>query len=55
LTSYIPLKPVVNVDFNSIEIKSNISNKIQCHIESQIPYQVQWFKNGQLISTTNYP
>ncbi|CAF1147431.1 unnamed protein product [Rotaria sordida] len=54
LTSYIPLKPIVNVDSNSIEIKSNISYKIQCHIQSQLPYQVQWLKNGQLISISNY-
>ncbi|CAF0756370.1 unnamed protein product [Rotaria sp. Silwood1] len=54
LTSDIPLKPVVTVDSNSIEIKSNISNKIQCHIQSQLPYQVQWLKNGQLISISNY-
>jgi hypothetical protein len=54
LTSYIPLKPVVNVDSNFIEIQSNISTKIQCHIQSQVPYEVQWLKNGRLISTSNY-
>jgi hypothetical protein len=54
LTSYIPLKPVVNVDSNFIEIQSNISTKIQCHIQSQVPYEVQWLKNGLLISTSNY-
>ncbi|CAF2894680.1 unnamed protein product [Rotaria sp. Silwood2] len=54
LTSNIPTKPVVTIDSNLIEIKSNTSNKIQCHIQSQLPYQVQWLKNGQLISISNY-
>ncbi|CAF2244305.1 unnamed protein product [Rotaria magnacalcarata] len=54
VTSYIALKPVVHVDLNSIEIKVNTSSKIQCHVQSQLPYHVQWLKNGQLISISNY-
>ncbi|UJR25150.1 hypothetical protein I4U23_006509 [Adineta vaga] len=55
LTSYIPLKPVVHIDMNSIQIKSNAPTNIQCHIQSQLAYQVKWFKDGQLLSTSNHP
>ncbi|CAF0852080.1 unnamed protein product [Adineta ricciae] len=55
LTSYVPLKPVVNVEMNSIQIPSNIPTKLRCHVQSQLSYQVKWFKNGQLLLTSNHP
>ncbi|CAF3249265.1 unnamed protein product [Rotaria sp. Silwood2] len=55
LTSYIRLKSIVNVDYNSIQIKSNQLYNIQCYMQSQLPYYVQWFKNAQLISQNDYP
>ena len=54
LSSYIPSKPLVHVDSNTVEIKSNVSFELQCHVQSQLPYQVQWFRNGQLVSTVDY-
>ncbi|CAF2684173.1 unnamed protein product [Rotaria sp. Silwood2] len=45
----------VNVDYNSIQIKSNQLYNIQCYMQSQLPYYVQWFKNAQLISQNDYP
>ena len=55
LASSIPLKPIVTVESTSIEIKSNRSKRVQCHVQSQLPYQVQWFKNERLLSTNEYP
>ena len=53
-TSYVPEKPVVNVDQKLIELKSNISAEIQCHVQSQLPYRVDWFRNGELVSSAAY-
>lgn len=55
LTSFIPLKPVISLDSNSIRIQSNVLSKLQCHIQSQLPYHVQWLKDEQVLSSSDYP
>lgn len=55
LTSFIPLKPVVSLDSNQIQIQSNVLSKLQCHVQSQLPYHVQWSRDEQILSTSDYP